>query len=193
MSCSPVEQQPQRRLHNAIAPYLCITELRRLAANGGNIREALRNGEHVPEDIQALLSLFQALLTPRADERIEKPADIAALLMLTLGHLDHEEFYVVCLDMKNHVQRIHPLYKGTVNSASVRTSEVFREPIRLNSTSIILAHNHPGGTTDVSDEDIKTTRQIVLAGQVLEIEVLDHLIIAQGPWVSLREQRLGGW
>ncbi len=193
LAFSPVERRQQRMLHEAIAPYLCVTALRQLAAKGGNLQDALRSGERVPEDIQAILSLLHALLTPRPDERIEKPADIAALLMLTMGYLDHEEFCVVCLDMKNHVQCIHRLYKGTVNAALVRTSEVFREPIRLNSTSIILAHNHPGSTTDISDEDITTTRQIVLAGQVLEIEVLDHLIIAQGVWVSLREQRLGGW
>lgn len=142
MSYPQLEQRQVRMLHEAIVPYLCVAELRRLAANGGDVQEALRSLERVPEDIQALLSLLRALLTPRADERIEKSADIAALLMMAMGHLDHEEVWVACLDTKNHVQRLHPLYKGSLNMSVVRTGEVFRLPLLLNSASIILAHNH---------------------------------------------------
>ncbi len=184
-------QRQERALREAIAPYLCIADLRRLAASGENVQQALRSMEDIPEEVQALIRLLQALLTPNADERIEKPADLAALLMLEMGHLDHEEFWVVCLDTKNHVQRLHCLYKGSLNSSVVRVCELFRLPLSLNSAFIIVAHNHPSGIKQASQEDIEVTRSLIQAGELLQIEVLDHLIISQGAWMSMREQRLG--
>ena len=111
--------------------------------------------------------------------------------MLELGHLDHEEFWIACLDTKNHVQRLHRLYKGCLNSSVVRVSEVFRLPLELNSAAIIVCHSHPSGSTQASPEDINVTRLLIEAGELLEIQVLDHLIIGQGRWVSMREQGLG--
>jgi DNA repair protein RadC len=98
---------------------------------------------------------------------------------------------VVCLDTKNHVQRIQQLYKGSLNSSVVRVGEVFRLSLLLNSAAIIVAHNHPSGSTEASPEDIDATRSIIRAGELLQVEVLDHLIIGQGSWLSMREQRLG--
>ncbi len=164
-------QRQERALREAIAPYLCIADLRRLAAGSENIQQALRSMQDIPEEVQALISLLQVLLAPCTDERIEKPADLAALLMLEMGHLDHEEFWVVCLDTKNHVQRLHCLYKGSLNSSVVRVCELFRR--------------------QASQEDIDVTRSLIQAGELLQIEVLDHLIISQGAWMSMREQRLG--
>jgi RadC-like JAB domain len=109
-----------RALREAIAPYLCIAELRRLAADGDNIQAALRSMERVPEEVQALVSLLQVLFTPAKDECITQPGDLAALLMLEMGHLDHEELWVVCLDTKNRVQRLQRLYRGRLNSSVVQ-------------------------------------------------------------------------
>ena len=67
----------------------------------------------------------------------------------------------------------------------------YNQPIRTNATAIILAHNHPSGDPTPSPEDVRTTRQIVEAGQSLDIEVLDHLIIGQGSYISLKERGLG--
>jgi DNA repair protein RadC len=187
----PALQRQARALHEAIAPYLCIADLRRLATSGDNIQAALKNIKGIPEEVQALVSLLQVLLAPCKDERITQPADLAALLMLELGHLDHEEFWIACLDTKNHVQRLQRLYKGSLNSSVVRVSEVFRSPLQLNSAAIIVAHNHPSSTCLASPEDINVTRLLIQAGGLLEIEVLDHLIIGQGAWMSMREQRLG--
>jgi len=184
-------QRQERALREAIAPYLCIADLQRLAARSENIQQSLRSMQDIPEEVQALISLLQVLLAPCTDERIEKPADLAALLMLEMGHLDHEEFWVVCLDTKNHVQRLHCLYKGSLNSSVVRVCELFRLPVSLNSASIIVAHNHPSGINQASPEDIDVTRSLIQAGEMLQIEVLDHLIISQGAWMSMREQRLG--
>jgi DNA repair protein RadC len=193
---SPVEPplpRQERALREALAPYLCLAELRHLAAHGDDLHQALTNSDDIPEEIQALLTLLQALLQPRTDERIEKPADVAALLMLTLGHLDHEEFWIVCLDAKNHVQRLHKLYQGSVNSTVVRVAELFRWPLLLKSAFVIVCHNHPSGDPTPSTEDLEVTRLIIQAGEVLQIEVLDHVIVGQGRWLSLHEQHLGGW
>jgi DNA repair protein RadC len=191
---SPTDTRVKRQeqaLREAIAPYLCLAELRKLAAGGEDVQAAIRSLERIPEEVQALVSLLRVLVTPRSDERITQPSDMAALLMLQMGLLDHEEFWVVCLDTKNHVQRIHRLYKGSLNSSVVRVGEVFRLPLLLKSHSIIVAHCHPSGSTEASPEDIEVTRSIIQAGELLEVEVLDHLIISQGAWLSMREQRLG--
>jgi len=184
-------RRQEQALREAIAPYLCLDDLRRLTASGQDIQAALRSLEGVPEEVLALVRLLRVLMKPPSDERITRPADMAALLMLEMGHLDHEEFWEVCLDTKNHVQRIQPLYKGSLNSAIVRVGELFRLPLLLNSASIIVAHNHPSNTIEASPEDVEATRSIVQAGELLQVEVLDHLIILQGSWLSMREQRLG--
>jgi len=78
-----------------------------------------------------------------------------------------------------------------VNSAQVRVGEVFRDAVRRNSTAMIVAHNHPSGDPTPSPEDILVTRQIVEAGKLLDVDVLDHLIIGRGRYVSMRERGLG--
>jgi len=83
------------------------------------------------------------------------------------------------------------VYVGSLNASLIRVGEVFKEPLRLNSASIIVAHNHPSGQPDPSPEDELITRQIVEAGKLLSCEVLDHLIIGQGRWLSLRQKGLG--
>jgi DNA repair protein RadC len=138
-----------------------------------------------------LLEVFAAILYPAAREQITSPHDIAALLMVDMGYLQQEQLRVVCLNTKNQVQNIHIVYQGNLNSAPVRIAEVFREPLRLNSAAIIVAHNHPSGVAEPSPEDVAVTRQLVEAGKLLGCEVLDHVIIGQGRWVSLRERGLG--
>ncbi len=178
-------------VREAIAPYLNLAELRRLAAKDEDLRATLTGLEPAPEAVRTLLTLLGLLLAPSHEESIRHSADIAALLMLKLGHLDHEEFWLTCLDTKNHVQRLLPLYKGSLNSSVVRVAEVFRVPMALNSASIIVAHSHPSGSPQASPEDIKVNKALVKAGHLLQIEVLDHLIIARGSWLSMRDQRLG--
>jgi DNA repair protein RadC len=178
-------------IREVLAPYLNIPQLRRLAAlDGEYLRDALLTDEP-PAEVLALLDALAALLCPLPREQISGPVDIAALLMVEMSRLPQEQLRVVCLDTKNHVQVIHTLYQGNVHSAAVRIAEVFREPLRRNSPHIILVHNHPSGDPDPSPEDVAVTRQIITASRLLDVDVLDHLIIGQGRWVSLRERRLG--
>ena len=141
--------------------------------------------------MQALLDTLAALLRPLPREQIKSPADVAALLMIEMATLDQEEFRVLHLDTKNRLQRSLTLYRGTVNAASIRVGEVFKEALRLNSTSIIVAHQHPSGCPNPSPEDILITRQLIEAGKLLDVELLDSMVIGRGSWVSLRERGLG--
>jgi hypothetical protein len=190
-SYAPSPTPQVRRLRDALAPYLCLDELRRLATCGQDVQAALRSDDPPPDEVQALLALLCALLSPPPGEAIRSAADLAARLLVEIGHLDHEVFVVACLDNALHIQRILSLYRGTANSTAVRVGEVFRPAIALGSTSIIVAHNHPAGSTTPSPEDVEVTTLLRAAGQTLGIELLDHLIIAQGRWASLRTERQG--
>jgi DNA repair protein RadC len=98
---------------------------------------------------------------------------------------------VILLDTRNRVLAVETVYKGSLNSAVVRISELFRGAIKANSAAIIMAHNHPSGDPSPSPEDVRLTRDAVQAGKLLGIDVLDHLIIGQGRWLSLKERNLG--
>ena len=83
------------------------------------------------------------------------------------------------------------VYKGSVNSSQVRVGEVFKEAVRNNASAVIVIHNHPSGDPTPSPDDVAVTRAIMQAGKLLDIEVLDHLVIGQGKWTSLKERGLG--
>ncbi len=125
--------------------------------------------------------------------RIKSPADAAAVLAPEMSVLAHEEMRVLILNTKNDV--IGPpltIYRGSVHTTVVRTSELFRAATQRNATAIVLAHNHPTGDPEPSPEDVATTREIVQAGKILDIDVLDHLVIGAGQrFVSLKERGLG--
>ena len=150
-------------------------------------------GEAKASTLKATLEIGRRLLIAGIDERpqIKSPADVANLLQLEMGHLEQEHLRVVLLDTKNRVQEIVTVYVGSVNSAQVRVGEVFRDAVRRNSAALIVAHNHPSGDPTPSPEDVLVTRQIVEAGKLLDIDVLDHLIVSSRRYVSLRERGLG--
>jgi DNA repair protein RadC len=83
------------------------------------------------------------------------------------------------------------VYQGTVNSSVVRAAEVFRPAVSRNCLSIVVVHNHPSGDPTPSPEDIRTTEQLRKAGELLDIELLDHIVVGQHRWVSLKERGLG--
>lgn len=150
-------------------------------------------GEAKTAQLKAALEIGRRLLLTAREERfqIRSPADVAQLLMAEMSHLDQEHLRVVNLDTKNRVQKITTVYIGSVNSSAVRIGEVFKDAIRLNSTAVIVVHNHPSGAPDPSPEDVLVTRQIVDAGKLLDCDVLDHLVIGNGRYVSMRERGMG--
>ena len=155
-----------------------------------DIYAALRD-EQVPYEVRILLDTLSAILKPAPTEQIRSPADAAAVLLVEMGHLDQEEMRAILLDTKNRIRGVSTIYKGSLDTATIRIGELYKPAIRQNCASIILAHNHPSGSIDPSPEDVLVTRKAVEAGELLKIQCLDQLIIGQGRWVSLKERGLG--
>lgn len=189
----PVEEvTPVHQVHEAFAPYIDVVALRDYAASGADLRLALRYApELLPVEVVQVVETLRLLMTPLTREQVRSPMDIATLLMLDMGYLQQEQFRVVCLDTKNRIQKIHLVYQGSLNTAVIRVGEVFQEPIKLNSAAIIAAHNHPSGDPTPSPEDVLLNRHLVSAAKILDIDYLDHLVIAEGRYISMRERGLG--
>lgn len=132
-----------------------------------------------------------ARATPNEKPTVKSPADAANLLMADMRALEQEHLRTIILDTRNQVLKIHTVYIGTLNTTGVRVGELFREAIRLNAAALIVAHNHPSGDPTPSVDDIHVTRQLVEAGKLLSIDVLDHVVIGEQRWVSLKERGLG--
>ncbi len=132
-----------------------------------------------------------AALGPEQRLQITQPGDVARLLMLEMAYLAQEQLRVICLDTKNHVIAQQSVYQGTINSSAVRAAEVFRPAITRACLSIVVVHNHPSGDPTPSPEDVRTTEQLRKAGELLDIELLDHIIIGRHQFVSLKERGLG--
>ena len=145
MKTSKATRESTRALREALAPYLDIPRLRRLAAQGDDLRAALNDGIEPPDEMLALIDTLAVLLRPSEREAVRGPADAVAFLMLQLGHLDQERLCVLCLNTRNRIQKLHTVYVGSLNASLIRVGEVFKEPLRLNSASILVAHNHPSG------------------------------------------------
>lgn len=143
--------------------------------------------------LKAALELGKRLLIESPGDRpqVRSPLDAANLVLLEMSLLEQESMRVMLLDTRNTVTAINTIYVGNVNTALVRISEVFREAVRTNSPQIIVIHNHPSGDPTPSPEDVQVTEQIVSAGRLLDIDVLDHLIIGRQRYVSLKERGLG--
>ncbi|HJS28943.1 MAG TPA: DNA repair protein RadC, partial [Anaerolineales bacterium] len=143
--------------------------------------------------IKAAIELGRRLSLEVPEERptIHSPADAAALLQYEMGALEQEHLRVMLLDTRHRVLSIHELYHGSLNSSLVRIAEVFKPAIRRNAAAILIVHNHPSGDPTPSPDDIAITRAVVQAGKLLDIDVLDHLIIGSGRFISLKERGLG--
>ncbi len=150
-------------------------------------------GEAKAAQIKAAIELGRRLTVENPEERasINSPADAAALVQYEMSALEQEHLRVMLLDRRNKVLEVVEVYRGSVNSSQVRVGEVFKEAVRKNASGIIVVHNHPSGDPTPSPDDVAVTRAIVQAGKLLDVDVLDHLVIGQGRWVSLKERGLG--
>lgn len=143
--------------------------------------------------LKAALELGRRLLVESPDERpqVRSPADAANLVMSEMSLLEQEHLRVMLLDTKNRILETPTVYIGSLNTSLIRVGELFREAIRASCASLIVLHNHPSGDPTPSPEDVAVTRQIVKAGKLLDVDVLDHLIIGRQRFVSLKERGLG--
>lgn len=150
-------------------------------------------GEAKAAQLQAALELGKRLLAVQPEDRVtvRSPQDIANLLQGEMGLLEQEHLRVVLLNSRNQVVGVTELYKGSVNSAQVRVSEVLRPAVRENCPALVVVHNHPSGDPTPSAPDVAMTTEVVAAGKLLDIQVLDHIILARGRFVSMKELGLG--
>ncbi|MDF2928238.1 DNA repair protein RadC [Anaerospora sp.] len=119
---------------------------------------------------------------------IRSPQDAAWLMMPRLRYEPKELFVAIMLSTKNHVLSTPVISVGCLNASIVHPRELFREAINYSAASVILVHNHPSGDPAPSAEDISLTKKLVEAGHLLDISVLDHVIIGDGKYVSLKEK-----
>lgn len=150
-------------------------------------------GKAKTAQLKAALELGRRMLLVSPEDRfvVRSPVDVAQLMMAEMSHLEQEHFRVLYLDTRNRLLGIDTVYVGSLNASHIRVGEVFRDAVKRNCAAVIVAHNHPSGDPTPSPEDVEVTRQLVEAGKLLDIEVLDHLIVGQQRFVSLRERGLG--
>lgn len=118
--------------------------------------------------------------------QIRSPEDVAARLSPAMRHLEREELRVLLLTTKNVVTGMATVYVGNLAGSSVRVGEVFRDAVRRQSAAIVVVHNHPSGDPTPSPDDLRITGELAAAGRLLDIELLDHVVVAARGWVSLR-------
>ncbi len=142
--------------------------------------------------IKAAIEFGRRLVAASPEERpkVRSPRDIYDLLGPALRDEKREHFVAVLMDTKGGVLRQRTISVGDLSSSLVHPREVFAEAIRYSAASIIVSHNHPSGDPTPSPEDAAVTRRLVEAGEILGIEVLDHIVLGDGRWVSLKEKGL---
>ena len=138
----------------------------------------------------AATELGKRLYQKHTEDRftIRSPEDAAAYLMTDMTSLNQEHFVVLFMNVKNEVLHKQTIFIGSLNSAIVHPREIFREAVKRSAASIICAHNHPSGNPSPSPEDIEVTKRLTDAGALMGIEVLDHVIIGDHQFISLKEK-----
>ncbi|MCW1926995.1 RadC family protein [Bhargavaea beijingensis] len=146
-------------------------------------------GEAKAVQLLAAVELGKRLTRKQSTERyvIRSPEDAAAYLMPDMSNLNQEHFVVLFLNVKNEVLHSRTIFIGSLNSSIVHPREVFREAVKRSAASIICAHNHPSGNPAPSPEDIEVTKRLAEAGRIVGIDLLDHIIIGDHKFLSLKE------
>ena len=143
--------------------------------------------------VLAALELGKRLvsLSPEDRPRINEPRDVANLLSAEMSLLDQEHLRVLLLSTKHEVLGTEHVYKGNVSASVVRVTEVLRPAVRANCPSIIIVHNHPSGDPTPSPEDVLITNKIRVGAEMMDIELLDHVVIGSRGHVSMKDRGLG--
>ncbi len=140
--------------------------------------------------IRSVVELSKRIASLNREEKdiIKSPGDVVQLLMPELRYLTQEVFKLILLDIKNQIISIPLISKGGLSSSIVHPREVFKEAIKHSSAAMILAHNHPSGIPEPSRDDINITKKLIDAGKIIGIDILDHIIIGDGIFVSMKEK-----
>lgn len=142
--------------------------------------------------VKAALELGKRLAALPTEERpvIRCPEDVCTLVMEDLRDRDREYFQALLLNTKNQVLARETISIGTLNSSMVHPRELFKMAIRRSAASLILVHNHPSGDPTPSREDISLTKRLIEAGEIIGIDVLDHIVIGDNRFTSLKSKGL---
>jgi DNA repair protein RadC len=146
-------------------------------------------GEAKAAELRATFELAIRLnaLQPESRPFVRSPLDVMNLVGGEMTLLDQEHLRVVLVNTRNQLMGTTEVYKGNVSSALVRSSELFREAIRQNAPSLILVHNHPSGDPSPSPDDVALTKKAIEAGKLLDIDVMDHIVIGDRRYASLKQ------
>lgn len=161
-----------------------------LNMTAGEYRKISGIGDAKAASLIALTELCKRIKSFKSgnDYKIGSPKDVADLLMEDMRYLKKEYLKVILLNTKNDVLTIKDVSIGSLNSSIVHPREVFTYAVKESSSSIIICHNHPSGDPSPSEEDINITKRLSEGGRILGIELLDHIIIGDGTFVSLKEK-----
>ena len=159
----------------------------RLVRAGLSIEES----ERVQRVMQALKAASR--WWPAGRQRVQSPADLAALATPLLARREQEELHVAVVDGRNGLLGLHQVYVGTATGTSVRIAELLRPVVDGGGVGFALVHNHPSGDPEPSEEDLRLTAEVAAAARLLDLEFLDHLVIGRGRWASIRSQRPTIW
>jgi DNA repair protein RadC len=121
-------------------------------------------------------------------KQIRSPQDVFNMVQGFLADADREYFLVLTLTTKNCITGVNVVSIGSLNSSLVHPREVFKAAILSNAAALVLVHNHPSGFPEPSNDDLEITRRLVEASKVIGIEIIDHVVIGDGCWVSLKEK-----
>ena len=161
-----------------------------ITLEGQAVLESLRSNMKLLGELAMHYEVSYQPERPEEMPTISCPQDVYSLLGPELKALAQEQLRVLLLNTRNQVVGQRTVYQGTVNSSAVRPAEVLRAAVIENAPSIIVSHNHPSGDPTPSPEDVSVTRDLVAAGKLLDIELLDHIVIAGSRFVSLKEKGL---
>ncbi len=142
--------------------------------------------------VKAVLELGKRLAVSARPQRISvsSPQDVASVLMEEMRYYQKEHFRIVLLNTKNQIISVEEISVGSLNSSIVHPREIFNQPVKKSAAAILLVHNHPSGDPSPSREDLEVTKRLMEAGRILGIQVLDHLIVGDGRYLSFKEEGL---
>lgn len=145
--------------------------------------------------LRAVIELEGRLAVPTYQnaDRITDPGQAAKMMMIRMRGHDLEEMVTMSLDGELRILGIDTVAIGTPNCVNIRWADLFAPGVREHATGVIVFHSHPGGTPEPSPQDLLMTRQLIDIGKILQIKVLDHVVIGQGRFVSIRERGLVNW
>lgn len=145
--------------------------------------------------IKAAIELGSRIARKQPEDRvlITSPQDVADQVQYKMAGLEQEELWVLLLDSRNHHIRTEQLYRGSLNSSSVRPAEIYKSGIRHNAASLIIVHNHPSGDPSPSPEDVQLTRMLIEAGKMLEMPILDHVVVGARGVFSIKSSHPELW